>query len=91
LKGGCREDVVQFGRIQGIAVMVLGVLLLGAQAMISLGPRQPDAPSEMATRPVEHKITVIPGIIGFVSLLVGMGLIYTARRRDEPETGHAVK
>ncbi len=75
-----------FGRVQGIALFVLGVLLLGALAMISFSPRQLDARSELSARPVRHNLALVPGIVGSGALLMGIVLIYTAQRRRRTRT-----
>jgi hypothetical protein len=82
---------VQFGRLHGVALIVLGIVLLGVQATISMTPKSAKIPAETSPTVSEHKTTWFPGIIGTVSLLAGVGLFVTASRRDEPPSEHAVK
>jgi hypothetical protein len=82
---------VQFGRLHSVAVMVLGIILLGIQAVISMTPKSAKIPAETSPTVSEHRTTWFPGIVGTVSLLAGIGLFVTASRRDEPPAGHAVK
>jgi len=71
--------------------MVLGILLCGLQFMQYVTPpKSPAAPDPAITRP-EHKTSSLPGVIGVASLVVGIVVFATARRRDEPEPKNAVK
>jgi hypothetical protein len=40
---------------------------------------------------LEHKTSSLPGVIGAASLIVGIVVFATARRKDEPDPKHAVK
>jgi hypothetical protein len=82
---------MQFGRIHGIALVVLGILLLGVQGNLSVLPNHRDAPAGSSSRTIEQKITSVPGIIGAASLVVGMVLYLTARRRDQPDAKQSGK
>ena len=82
---------MQFGRISGIALIVLGIWLCGLQFAQYLTPHKtPAAPNQSVTTP-EHKTSLLPGIIGAVSLVAGVVMFATARRTDEPDSKHAVK
>lgn len=83
---------MQFGKIHGIALLVLGFLLILVQGVISLGP-QTDAGSAVRnnTQTVESKMSFVPGVIGAVFVFGGIWVIYTAKRRDEPPPERAVK
>ena len=82
---------MQFGRIHGIALVVLGILLLGVQGNLSVLPNHRDAPAGSPSRTIEQKITSVPGIIGAASLVGGVALFVTARRRDQSDAKHAFK
>jgi hypothetical protein len=82
---------MQFGKIHGIALVVLGIFLFGVQGLLSVMPRHRDLPAESSLRTIEHKTTSLPAIIGAASLVLGIALLFTARRRDEPDAKHAVK
>jgi hypothetical protein len=82
---------MQFGKIQGIALMVLGIILLGIQAMLAVPKTPSSASTEAAPNPVESKTSVVPGIVGAISLIGGIAIFATARRSDEPPPEDAVK
>jgi hypothetical protein len=88
---------MQFGRIHGIALIVLGVILIGLQFNLALasknGPPQPVAPSSVTVQPHDdaHRFGPLAGIIGGVSLVAGIAVFATAHRRDEPAHEHQVK
>jgi zinc transporter ZupT len=84
---------MQFGKIQGIALLALGFILIAIQAMVALAPSHNAAePTEAATKTVEKKTTsFLPGIVGAISLIGGLAILVTARRADEPPPTKAVK
>jgi hypothetical protein len=82
---------MQFGKVQGIALMALGFLLIGIQAMVLMSPRNDVGRTEGSTKTVESKISMVPGIVGGVSLIAGYWIFFTARRSDEPAPKDAVK
>jgi nitrate reductase gamma subunit len=82
---------MQFGRISGVALMVLGILLCGLQFVQSMTPPKSPAAADSSIARPEHKTSALPGIIGGASLVAGIVLLATGRRRDEPEAKHAVK
>ncbi|HUE44224.1 MAG TPA: hypothetical protein VMP12_11685 [Candidatus Sulfotelmatobacter sp.] len=83
---------MQFGKVQGIALFVLGLVLVLVQAAISLSPRkETEAPARDITPTVESKMIYAPGIIGGVFLLGGIWIVFTSRRSDEPPAERAVK
>jgi hypothetical protein len=83
---------MQFGKIHGIALFVLGLVLVVVQAVISMGPHNdPRAAAQDGRQAVESKISYAPGVIGAVFLLGGMWVIFTSRRSDEPPAERAVK
>ena len=83
---------MQFGKIHGIALAVLGAILLGAQVMFYVTPTKVvSGPAESSTPKVEHKTNPVAGILGVVSLIAGVAIFVTGRPADEPEAKHAVK
>ena len=89
---------MQFGRIHGIALIVLGLLLVAVQIDFAFAGRSevqtPSQPSPTATaiqEPQSHHLGPLAGILGTVSLMGGVAIFATARRRDEPSPQHAVK
>lgn len=81
---------MQFVRISGVALILLGILLCGLQFVQYVTPPKVPAADSSIARP-EHKTSALPGIIGAASLVVGIVVLATARRRDEPDPKHAVR
>jgi hypothetical protein len=87
-----RRFDMQFGKLHGVVLVLLGLVLLIVQAFISLPPRyflHMPIPS-LATRR-QQNTSPVPGILGGASLIVGIVVFATAQRRDEPDSKHAVK
>jgi uncharacterized membrane protein len=84
---------MQFGKIHGIALFVLGLILVLVQAVISFSPRREEAvaPARDTTQTVEGKMALVPGIFGGIFLLGGIWIVFTSRRSDEPPAERAVK
>jgi UDP-N-acetylmuramyl pentapeptide phosphotransferase/UDP-N-acetylglucosamine-1-phosphate transferase len=83
---------MQFGKIHGIALAVLGAILLGLQVMRYLTPTKAvREPTESSMPKVEHRTIPVAGILGILSLFAGAAIFVTRRRVDEPEVKHAVK
>ena len=83
---------MQFGKVHGIALFVLGTILLLVQFVIVTGARKDIGTDVRDTRPtVESKMSYAPGIFGGIFLLAGVYAIYSARRSDEPPREQAVK
>jgi hypothetical protein len=83
---------MQFGRIYGIGLIVLGILLCTLQVIRYMSPAKELAPqTEPRTAKTEHVTSSLPGIIGAGSLVAGIALFMTARRKDEPDPKHAVR
>src|SRR5260370_26251371 len=76
---------MQFGRIYGIGLTILGIVLCVLQFVMYMTPRQKEVnPAQTETRTVtktEHVTSSLPGIIGAGSLVAGIALFVTARRR----------
>jgi hypothetical protein len=83
---------MQFGKIQGLALAALGIILLGLQVMYYLTPSPGtiNGPTEVS-RTAHHAVSPLFGIIGLISLVVGVAIVVTASRRDEPSRKNAVK
>jgi len=86
---------MQFGRTYGIALMVLGLLMCGFQAILYLAPAKKEAAPAQTGMPTaaktEQVTSSLPGIIGAASFVAGIAFFVTARRKDEPEAKHTVK
>jgi len=81
---------MQFGRISGLALVVLGIILCGLQAVLIVAPKK-DSQAAEVTAKSQHRATPLPGIVGVGSLITGIALFATARRKDEPPAKYAVK
>lgn len=83
---------MQFGRLMGAGLMVLGLLLISIQAGLFFGHKRETnpapAPASSTTTPRELPV---PGILGGVLLAGGAIVFFMGRRRDEPDPAHAVK
>ena len=74
---------MQFGKFHAWAFIALGVLLILVQVFLAFRPRQ-DVISSGQTTNVVRKNTPLPGILGGVSLVLGVGL-YVANRNKPQE------
>ena len=81
---------MQFGRTFGIALVVLGIILCGLQAMLIVAPKK-DSQATEVTANAPRRTNPLPGIVGAGSLITGIALLATARRRDEPAPKYSVK
>ena len=82
---------MQLGKIDGFALIVLGVMLFGLQTMLYMTTKQAvTGPPGFSTRKLEHETYPVPGIIGIASLMAGVAILATRRRADEPEAKTAV-
>jgi len=82
---------MQFGRIHGIALAILGIVLLGIQTMYYMMPAHVISGPTRVSQTAHHTVNPLFGIFGLLSLLVGVAIIATANRRDEPDRKNAVK
>jgi hypothetical protein len=83
---------MQFGKIHGLALAILGVVLLGLQAWFYVAPNKVIRGVTEAVIPkVEHRTNPGAGILGVISLIAGVGIFVTRRKADEPETKYAIK
>ena len=83
---------MQFGKLHGVALVVLGAILLGLQALLFIAPREVvSRPAESSMPNAAHKTNLVSGILGVASLIAGVAIFATRRRADEPEAKNAVK
>ena len=82
---------MQFGKIHGIALAILGIVLLGIQTAYYMMPTNVVSGPTGVSRTVHHAINPLFGLLGLISLLVGVVIVVTASRRDEPDRKNAVK
>jgi hypothetical protein len=82
---------MQLGKIDGFAMIVLGLMLFGLQTMVYMTPKQlVTGPPGFSTTRLEHETYPMPGILGIVSSMAGAAILATRRRVGEPEAKHAV-
>jgi hypothetical protein len=73
---------VQFGKIAGICLIIVGFALLGLQAEWSMSvPAPPVHGGARVER--EWKSSPYPGIFGMALVVGGAGFVFAARRRKE--------
>jgi hypothetical protein len=82
---------MQFGRIQGIALAILGIILLGIQTTYYMMPTTVISGSTGVSQTAHHAVNPIFGIVGLLSPIVVVAIVATANRRDEPDRKNAVK
>jgi hypothetical protein len=82
---------MQFGRLHGIALAILGIVLLGIQMVYYMMPTNVVGGPTAVSKTVNHAVHPLFGIVGLILLLVGVGITATANRRDEPDRKNAVK
>jgi hypothetical protein len=83
---------MQFGRFHGIALITLGVMLLGLQTMLYMTTKQVvTGPPEFLTTKLEHETYPVPRILGIASLMASVAIRATLRRAEESVAKNAVK
>jgi hypothetical protein len=83
---------MQFGKIHGLALAILGVVLLSLQAWFYMVSNKViNGTAEAVTPKVERRTNPAAGIFGVISLIAGVSIFVTRRKADEPETKYAVK
>ena len=87
---------MQFGRIHGVALIILGLILIGLQLNLAFANRsqvpQAGQPSAVTVQPHDaNRFGPLAGVIGAASLVAGIAVFVTARRRDEPDSAHRVR
>jgi hypothetical protein len=85
---------MQFGRLYGTSLIILGIILCFLQFTRYMAPNKDAGPTQSESRTAtntEHRTSPLPAIVGVGSLLAGIALFVTARRKDEPAPQHQVK
>jgi hypothetical protein len=82
---------MQFGKIHGFALIVLGIVLLGIQGVFYMTPTKVIGGPTAASQAEHHKVSAFVGLIGLVSVAAGAVIIATANRGDEPSRKNRVK
>jgi hypothetical protein len=86
-----RKSPMQFVRIHGIALAILGIVLLGIQAVYYVMPTNVISGPTGVSQSAYHAVNPLFGIAGLISLLVGIAIVATANHRDEPDPINAVQ
>jgi hypothetical protein len=81
----------QFGKIHGIALAILGIVLLGIQTVYYMMPTTVISGPTAVAQTAHHAVNPLIGIVGLISLLAGVAIVATANRRDELDRNNAVK
>lgn len=82
---------MQFGKVSGLGLIILGILLCLFQfTQWALSQKLASPPDQSSAAP-HQKVSPVPGLVGAGLVIVGIALLATARRRDEPPPQHAVK
>jgi hypothetical protein len=85
------EFLRELGKIHGFALIVLGVMLFGLQAMLYVTPKQVvTGPPGSPTTKLGHETYPAPGILGLMCSIAGVTILATRRRADELEAKNAV-
>ena len=85
---------MRFGRIYGVGLIAVGLVLLVGQFIHYMTPPKEVGPTQTETRTVkttQHLSSSWPGFIGAGSLVAGIALFVTSRRKDEPNPKYRVK
>ena len=83
---------MQFGRVYGIGLIILGIILCILQFVHYMAPpKRVTEQTETRTSTRYHVRSSLPGIVGAGSLVAGIALFVTARRKDEPDPKYKVK
>jgi hypothetical protein len=82
---------MQFGRVYGLGLIVLGVILCLLQFVRYASQPKTDVNPAHTENKSAHIVSSFPGIVGAGSLVAGIALFVTARRKDEPNPKYRVK
>ena len=78
--------LIQFGKVHGLALAILGVVLLGLQAFFYMAPNKViSGTTEAATAKVERRTNPAAGILGVISLIAGVGSSFRDGKRTNPK------
>lgn len=83
---------MQFGRLHGIALLLLALLLLATQAWIAVSSK-PAPPPDDSLQQARHQpwTTYIPGILGVACLGLGGYTIIVNRNHPDDVPSHPIK
>lgn len=84
-------SAMQFGRVYGISVVLLGIALLVFQLSFFMAPKKDVIALAQSTTAAEHRTNPLPGILGGSSLIGDIVMFATASRRDELDGENALK
>jgi hypothetical protein len=80
---------VQFGRVLGSCLVLLGLILISLQGWRSL---RSATPVETNPHMEQHSDnSYVPGMVGTAMLIAGIAVFASGRRQDEPDPRHAIK
>ena len=82
---------MQFGRLFGTGLMLLGLILISVQGWSSLYGGRIHAEQIPAHNEQRSDPGHLPGIVGTVMLVGGLVMFAAGRRKDEPAPDRAVK
>jgi uncharacterized membrane protein YfcA len=76
---------MQFGKFHGWAFVALSFLLLLVQLGLYFAPKQDVAssPERNPAPAVVHQTTLLPGVVGVLSLILGVGLYISNRHKPQ--------
>ena len=73
---------MQFGKFHGLAFIVFGFLLLVVQLVLSFSPKT-DVRTSTEAAPVVKRTSVLPGVVGGISLVGGLALFLSQRHKPQ--------
>ena len=83
---------MQFGRLHGIALLLLAIVLLLTQAWIAMSGHVNSPPSNAPQQSQQKPITeYIPGIVGVVCLALGGYTLIVNRNHPDDVPSHPIK
>lgn len=83
---------MQFGKLHGFGLMVLGVILLALQFALVVPTKNERRLSKQATESASQmRPSPWPGVLGTLAFLAGFGVFIAAGRRDDRASKNAVK
>lgn len=82
---------MQFGKLVGTLLIVLGIVLISIQVWTSISSSQPHPEQVPAQVPQSSGVGHIPGIIGGIVAIAGAAIFVSSRRKDQDRPVHPVK